>query len=88
MKSNANKRHLLVSTSNKVNKRKDNFDISNTKYEKLLGVKFDHKLTFDGHISELCKYAGRKIHALATVTPYMNISKRRILINAFLTIAL
>ena len=57
MKSNADKCHLLISTSNRVNKRIDNFDISNRKCEKLLGVKFDHKLTFDGHISALYKNA-------------------------------
>ena len=37
--------------------------------EKLLGVKFDKKLTFDDHISDICKKAGRKIYALARVTP-------------------
>ena len=42
----------------------------------------DHKLTFDNHISELCKHASRKIHALARVTPFMNISKGCILMNA------
>ena len=31
----------------------------------LLGVKFDHKLSFNDHISELCKKASRKIHALS-----------------------
>ena len=77
MKSNANKCHLLVSTGNNVNIRIDNFDICNSR--------FDHKLTFDDHISELCKNASREIHALARVTPYMNISKRRILMNAFVT---
>ena len=85
MKSNADKCHLLVSTSNKVDIRIDNFDISHSKCEKLLGVKFDHKLTIDDHICELCKNATRKIHALARVTPYMNISKSRILMNAFFT---
>ena len=59
------------------------FDISNSRNEKLLGVKFDSKLTFDDHISELCKKTSRKIHALSRVTPYMNISKRCILMNAF-----
>ena len=63
----------------------DNFDISNSKCEKLLGVKFNHKLTFDDPISELCKNASRKIHALARVAPYMNKSKRRVLMNAFFT---
>ena len=55
MKSNANNEcHLLVSTSNKVNISIDNFDISNNKCEKLSGIKFDRKLTFGDHISELC----------------------------------
>ena len=62
VKSNAGKCHLLESTSNKINIRTDNFDISNSKREKLLGIKFDHKLTFDNHISELCKNASQKIH--------------------------
>ena len=52
MNGNADKSNLLVSTSTKVNIRIDNFDISNSKCEKLLEVKFDHKHTFDDHISE------------------------------------
>ena len=51
--------------------------------EKLLGVKSDHILTIDDHISKLCKKATRKISALSRVTPYMNLSKKRILPNAF-----
>ena len=46
---------LLVNTSDKVDIRRDNIDIFNSKCEKLLGVKFDDKLTFDEHFSELCK---------------------------------
>ena len=83
MKINADKCHLLVSTNNTVKINIGNFDITNSKSEKLLGVKFRHKLYFDDHISELCKKAGRKIHALSRVASYMNISNRRILINAF-----
>ena len=41
---------MLVSAKNKVNVRIDNFDISNSKCEKVVGVKYDHKLTFDDHI--------------------------------------
>ena len=83
MRINADKCHLLVSTNNTVKIKIGNFDITNSKSEKLLGVKFDHKLSFDDHISELCKKASRKIHALSRVASYMNISKRRILMNAF-----
>ena len=31
------------------------FDIANSRNKKLLGVRFDSKLTSDDHISELCK---------------------------------
>ena len=85
MRIDAGKCHLLVSisTNNTVKIKIGNFDISDSKSEKLLGVKFDHKLSFDDHISELFKKVSRKIHALPRLASYMNISKRRILMNAF-----
>ena len=64
MKSNPDKCHLLISTNNTVKMKIGHFDIANSRNEKLLGVKFDSKLTFDDHISELCKKTSRKIHAL------------------------
>ena len=75
MRINADKCHLLVSTNITVKIKIGNFDINNSKSEKLLGVTFDHKLSFDDHIFELCKKASRKIHALSRVAFYMNISK-------------
>ena len=65
MKINADKCHLLVSTNNTVKIKMGNFDITNSKSEKLLVVKFDHKLSFYDYISELCKKASRKIHTLS-----------------------
>ena len=59
------------------------FKIENSAFEKLLGVHFDNRLTFDYHISGLCKKASKKINALARVSQYMNLSKRKILMNAF-----
>ena len=61
----------------------ENFDIKNSHFEKLLGVKFDHKLTFNSHTSDLCEKASKNVHVLARVTPYVNISKRRNVMNAF-----
>ena len=43
----------------------DGFKTNNCNTEKLLGVKFDKKLAFDDHISDICKKASRKISALA-----------------------
>ena len=54
MKSNTDKCHLLVSTNSNLNKKMGNIDITNSTSEKILKVKFDHKLTLDDHISELC----------------------------------
>ena len=36
-------------------------------------------------MSDLCKKAGRKINALARVTPFMGLTKRKLLVNAFFT---
>ena len=67
MKINADKRHLLVSTNKTLKIKIRNFDTTNKKSEKLIGIKFDHKLSFDNQISEICKKASRKIHALSRV---------------------
>ena len=82
MKGNPDKCHLLLS-------KNDNFDaninenrISNTRFEKLLGVTFDNQLNFNYHISKTCKTASNKLHALARVSPYMGEDKRRILFNS------
>ena len=83
MKINADKCHLLVSTNNTVRIKILNFYKTNSKSEKLLGVKFYRKLSFDDHISELCKKTSKNINALSRVALYMNISKRHILVDAF-----
>ena len=57
--------------------------IENSDCEKLLMVKIDNKLTFDCHVSDMCKKANRKIKALARIAPFIKINKRRILMNSF-----
>ena len=83
LKSNAYKCHLLVSSSDAVNLRVREYDIKNSECEKLLGVKFDNKLTFEKHITDICRKASRKIYALARIAPYMDLPKRRMVMNAF-----
>ena len=51
---------------------------------KLLGIYIDNRLNFDYHISQLCKKAGKKLHALTRVFNYMNISQRKLIANAFI----
>ena len=85
LKNNVDKCHVLVSTSKPVGIKVGDYTIDKSECEKLLGVKIDVNLNFNDHISDLCKKAGRKISALARVTPFMGLSKRKLLMNAFFT---
>ena len=83
MKANPNKCHFIFSKSKDLVINVENNQITNSKCKKLLGIKIDHKLTFNAHIDEICKKAGQKMNALSRVIPYMNITKRRSLLNTF-----
>ena len=83
MKANPDKCHFITSESKDLVINVENNQITNSKCEKLLGIKIDHKLTFNAHIDEICKKAGQKMNALSRVIPYMNITKRRSLLNTF-----
>ena len=73
----------LVSTNEKTKINIGEFSIENSDCEKLLGVKIDNKLTFDCHVSDMCKKSNREINALARIAPFININKRRIFMNSF-----
>ena len=48
-----------------------------------MGLKIDYKLNFDNNVNSLCKKANNKLRALARATPYMNIEKKKLLMNSF-----
>ena len=83
MKTNPSKCHLLLSTQEEANIQIANTTIKNSKSQKLLGVVLDSKLKFDVHVGNICQKANRKINALARLTNYMELPKRRLLLNAF-----
>ena len=58
--------------------------IKSSSSKKLLGVTIDNKLTFDSHVEGICQKGSRKLNALARLVNYMDLPKRRILMNAFL----
>ena len=80
---NANKCHVLLSTDKQVQVNIGTAQIENTQNEKLLGIIIDSKLNFDKHIQQICSRASAKLKALARIAPFMNITKRKILMNAF-----
>ena len=85
MKANADKCHLLVSSGEVCTAKIEDLTIENSTKEKLLGVKFDSNLSFEGHVTSLCKKASQKLHALGRISHYMDLNKRRSLIKAFIT---
>ena len=78
--------HFISSESKGFVINVENNQIINSKCEKLLGIKIDHKLAFSAHIVEISKKAGQKMNVLSRVIiQYMNITKRRTLLNEFFT---
>ena len=59
--------------------------IANISYEKILGINFDNKLNFNTHVTKLCEKAGQKVHALARISNFMSLKKKKLLMNAFIT---
>ena len=83
MKANADKSHLLVSSVGSWTAKIEDFSIKNTTKVKMLGIKFDSNLSFENHVTSLCKKASQKLHALARVSHYMDLNKSRNLMKSF-----
>ena len=52
--------------------------------QKLLGVHINRTLSFDEHVPNLCKKAGRKLSVLATSSSYMILTRRRFLVKSLI----
>ena len=85
MKANHEKCHLLMSTLTPISIKVKDYIIQNSDSEKLLGKTVDASLNFNCHLENVLKKASKKVHVLARITPYMNISKRKLLMNSFFT---
>ena len=83
MKVNHDKCHLLLSTQEEANIQIDNMTIKCSKSKKLLGIVLDNKLKFDKDVENICQKASKRLNALARTTNYVELPKRRILMNAF-----
>ena len=95
MVANTDKCNLLRCTSAEVSVKIENLIIKNSLQEKLLGIVIDNRLTFEPHVIDnrltfephvknVYKKAGQKLHALARVANYMDISKKCNIMNAFI----
>ena len=73
---NADKCHLLVNSN----------ENCTAKTETLSEVKFDSNLSFENHVTSLCKKASKKLHALTRTSHYVDLNKCRSLMKAFITL--
>ena len=83
VKASKEKYHLFITSDEKVSMKIDNIEIENTSSEKLLGIIIDSKLNFKEHLGGIIKKASRKVNVLSRITPYMNLTEQKLLINSF-----
>ena len=85
VKANADKCHLIASSKVPVDIQISDIKVTSESRVKLLGIHIDNRLNFDYHVSQLCKKASKKLHALARIFKYVETSKSRVLVNSFIT---
>ena len=86
LKPNPDKWHLILSEpGDRMKITIENEIITNSACEIILGINFDNKLTFNYHITKLCKKAGQKLHALARISKFMSNDQRKLIMNTFIS---
>ena len=88
MKLNEDKCHFMVfgvKTDEDIRINIGNCTVKNSHEEKLLGVLIDANLSFEKHVSNICRKAGNKLFALSRMSAYLGTDKLRLLMKAFVT---
>ena len=85
MKANPDKSHLILSNlDTNLYAEIDSHEIDNQNEVELLGITIDNKLTFNKHMSKLCRKASKKLHALTRVAKYMTETQRKSVMTSFI----
>ena len=61
----------------------DGNQVTSEKSVKLLGINIDDKLSFDEHVSSLCKKASNQLNAISRLHKYLGFKEKEVLINSF-----
>ena len=77
---------MLLSTNETKQMHINDTNIDSCKVETLLGILIDNKFSFDQHVPSLCTKAGQKLHALSRIALFMNVEKRKLIMNAFISL--
>ena len=82
---NSGKSHFLTSPYERRSQKIHDSIVTSSSSEELLGVLIDSELTFHDHVTRLCSKANQKLSALARVSKYMTLQKRRLLMGFYIT---
>ena len=85
LKANADKCHLIAIFKVLIDIQISDIKVNSESRVKLLAIHIDNRLNFDYHFSQLCNKASKKLYALARIFKYVETSKRRVLVNSFIT---
>ena len=85
MKLNPEKCHLLIfgEKNTDISVQIGTTTITEPVAENLLGITLDNNLDFMTHVNTFCQKAGRKLHAIARISNYVDIEKLRVMMNSF-----
>ena len=78
LKANDDKCHLIASSKVPADIQISDIKVTSQSRDKLLGIHIDNRLNFDYHVSQLCKKASKKLHALTRIFKYVETSKHRV----------
>ena len=84
MKSNTERSHLLLSGSSKLTANIDGNNIKSEDNKILIDITIDSNLSFNKHINNLCKKPSTNLNALARISDYMDLPKRRVIMKSFI----
>ena len=61
----------------------DGNQVTSKKSIKLLVINIDNKLSFEEHVSSLCKEASNHLHKISRLHKYLGFKEKEVLINSF-----
>ena len=79
LKANTDKCHVLLSETSETQLTVQNVLITASYCEKLLGIKIDHKLSFEPHVESLCKKASQKLNLLVRMVSSLKFKQGKLL---------
>ena len=77
------KLHLYLSYKERIIMKIGETEIKSSNCVNLLGIKIDDKIIFNEHLHYIADNASRRINTFPSLAPYMNESKKHIIINSY-----